>query len=63
MTTPANPATFDDLCGSLPSHHSEVMTAHEGRPTVAEQDRTHGAGLPPADHGVAEGPNKYGGGI
>ena len=63
MTTPANPATFDELCGALPSHHEEVLASHSGQPTIAEQDRTHGAGLPAPDHGVAEGPRKYGGAI
>jgi hypothetical protein len=33
-------------------HHREVMAAHSGQPTIAEQDRTHGAGLPPVDHGA-----------
>ena len=35
----------------LPTHQDEIMTAHEGRPTVAEQDRTHGAGIPPVARG------------
>lgn len=63
MTAPPDPGSFSDLCGSLPDHHSEVMASHSGQPTIAEQDRTHGAGLPAPDHGVAEGPRKYGGAI
>jgi hypothetical protein len=59
MTTP-DPADFGDLCGALPDHHSEVMTAHEGRPTVAAQDQRHGAGLPAPDHGQGD-KAKYGG--
>lgn len=59
MTTP-DPDSFAGLCGSLPGHHTEVMTAHEGRPTVAEQDRTHGAGLPAEDRGMSD-QQKYGG--
>jgi hypothetical protein len=61
VTTP-DPASFDDLCGGLPEHHGEVMTAHEGRPTVETQAATHGAGRPAVDNGLAEGPRKYGGG-
>jgi hypothetical protein len=33
------------------THRQEVMASHEGRPTVAQQDRTHGAGLPAEDRG------------
>jgi hypothetical protein len=43
--------SWESLCGSLPSHQDEVMAAHTGLPTVAEQDRTHGAGLPAEDRG------------
>jgi hypothetical protein len=59
MTTP-DPATFADLCGGLPDHHGELMTAHEGRPTVSTQDERHGAGLPAADYGMTD-KAKYGG--
>ena len=38
----------------LPDHDTEVMAAHEGRPTVAEQALTHGAGVPDIDHGVPD---------
>jgi hypothetical protein len=45
------PDSFDDLRGGLPGHADELMTAHEGQPTVEVQDRTHGAGLPAVDNG------------
>jgi hypothetical protein len=60
VTTP-DPATFDDLCGGLPDHHGEVMTAHEGRPTISTQDERNGAGLPAANYGMSD-KAKYGGG-
>ena len=44
----------------LPDHAAEVMAAHEGRPTVAEQALTHGAGIPDIDHGTSDS-EKYGG--
>jgi hypothetical protein len=47
------PATFDDFDG--PRHEDEVMTAHQGAPSIAVQDRTHGAGLPAPDHGSNAG--------
>jgi hypothetical protein len=59
--TSSDPASFADLCGSLPDHHTEVVTAHEGRPTISTQDKTHGAGMPAADHGMSD-QAKYGGG-
>jgi hypothetical protein len=43
---------FAAITPGLPQHQDEVMAAHEGRPTIAEQDRTHGAGLPAADMGT-----------
>ncbi len=36
----------------LADHEAAMATGHEGRPTVAEQDRTHGAGLPEPDLGI-----------
>jgi hypothetical protein len=33
-------------------HGDEVMAAHQGQPSIAVQDRTHGAGIPAADHGL-----------
>ena len=35
----------------LPYHEDEVLAAHEGQSSIAEQDRTHGAGLPAVDRG------------
>ncbi len=40
---------------SLPTHQDEIMASHEGQPTVAEQDRTHGVGLPDIDLGTSPG--------
>jgi hypothetical protein len=62
MSTP-DPASFADLCGSLPDHHAEIVTAHKGRPTVSTQDERNGAGRPAVDTGLAEGPRKYGGAV
>jgi hypothetical protein len=59
VTTPG-PETFDDLCGSLPDHATEVMTSHRGQPGLQEQDRTHGTGRPAVDNGLSE-EQKYGG--
>ena len=48
-------ATIEDAAAvmspGLPGHAAEVMAAHGGQPTIAEQDQTHGAGLPAVDHG------------
>jgi hypothetical protein len=38
----------------LPTHQDELMSAHEGRPTVAEQNVTHGAGIPAVDKGCED---------
>jgi len=35
----------------LPTHDMEIMASHEGRPTVATQDRVNGAGIPAVDNG------------
>ena len=51
--------TWPGLAGGLPTHWDEVMAAHTGRPVLAEQDRTHGAGIPAADRGADE-KAKYG---
>jgi hypothetical protein len=48
MTSPE----FEALSPGLPSHRDEVMTGHPGQPSVEEQDATHGAGAPVADHGT-----------
>jgi hypothetical protein len=45
----------------LPDHDTEVMASHEGLPTVAEQNQTHGAASPQPDHGIPDD-EKYGGG-
>ena len=50
MTT--QPVTWEGLQGSLPGHEDELRCAHEGRPTMTEQDATHGAGLPAEDRGT-----------
>jgi hypothetical protein len=42
--------TIADLGADL--HSREVMAAHEGQPSIAVQDRTHGAGIPATDHGL-----------
>jgi hypothetical protein len=60
VTTSADPDSFDDLRGALPSHHEELLVGHEGRPTVSTQDRRHGAGKPAPDRGAGE-EQKYGG--
>jgi hypothetical protein len=39
----------------LPTHADEIMASHEGRPTVATQDRVNGAGLPAVDDGPDPG--------
>jgi hypothetical protein len=36
---------------ALPTHQDELAVAHEGRPTLAEQDKTHSPGLPAVDLG------------
>ncbi|HEY3034876.1 MAG TPA: hypothetical protein VGJ54_09475 [Streptosporangiaceae bacterium] len=36
---------------ALPDHNSEVVAAHQGAPSVAEQSRTHGAPAPAVDKG------------
>ena len=43
-----------DLAGDLPVHQDEVETAHQGEPSPAVQDKTHGAPRPPEDRGVAD---------
>jgi hypothetical protein len=32
-------------------HTTEVLAAHSGQPSIAVQDKTHGAGLPAVDRG------------
>ena len=57
MTTPADPQSFSDICGDLPDHASEVMTAHQCVPGPAQQAYK----KPPVDNGPPTGPDKYGG--
>jgi hypothetical protein len=45
-------ADFEAISPGLPCHQDELEVAHEGRPTVAEQILTHGAGMPAVDEGV-----------
>jgi hypothetical protein len=59
MTAPPNPG-WADLRGSLPDHHTEIVTSHQGRPTEQVQGQRHGAGKPAPDHGAGE-EQKYGG--
>jgi hypothetical protein len=42
---------------ALPDHHSEIMAAHSGLPSIETQDRRNGAGIPALD----KGPNPRGG--
>ena len=51
MTTPAADGGWEELCGALPDHATEVMTAHGGQPSPAVQSATHGVGLPAEDRG------------
>jgi hypothetical protein len=54
-TTPnPNPESFDELRGSLPDHHTEVMTAHQS--STVPNTPASGAGRGPTDE------QKYGGG-
>jgi len=51
MTTPG-PVMWAELQGSLPGHDDEMQAAHEGRPTLAEQNARNGAGIPAVDRGL-----------
>ena len=61
MTNPDPDGDWDALCGDLPSHQDALMDGYGGgQPSVAEQDRTHGApliggGLPAVDNGPRPG--------
>lgn len=52
-------AEFEAISPGLPAHQDEVMAAHQGAPSIAVQDATHGAGLPAADKGQDDR-SKYG---
>jgi hypothetical protein len=47
--------SWQDLSGDLPAHSDEIMAAHSGQPTIAEQSATHGAPLPRVDNGPDPG--------
>jgi hypothetical protein len=44
--------SWEDLAGDLPAHADEVMAAHQGAPSIAEQNASHGAPAPPGDRGA-----------
>ena len=46
-------------CAGLPVHQDEVMSAHQGAPSIAVQNATHGAPAPEPDYG-ADDRTKYG---
>jgi hypothetical protein len=48
----STPEAWAELRGGLPDHATEVMAAHQGAPSIGEQDRTHGAPLPAEDRGA-----------
>jgi len=52
-------AEFEAISPGLPAHQDEVMTAHQGAPSIAQQNATHGSGLPPLDKGGPQGAAKY----
>jgi hypothetical protein len=56
---PVTADQFEAISPGLPSHQDEVLAGHEGRPTVAEQAVSHGAGIPAADNGMTD-QQKYG---
>jgi hypothetical protein len=51
--------TWDDVAAGLPVHDDEVMSSHDGRPSIEVQNTSHGAGTPAPDHGASE-QEKYG---
>jgi hypothetical protein len=55
------PATFDAIDPGQLRHDDEIKAGYRPSPTLAEQDRTHGAGLPAEDCGMSD-EAKYGGG-
>lgn len=57
-----NVANFADDAGGeqgLPDHQAEMLAGYRPTPTIAEQDASHGAGLPAEDHGISD-QAKYG---
>ena len=68
MTTPRHPVTgqfttgdWSALCGALPSHQDALMDGYHPQPTIAEQNSTHGAGMPAVDRGWPSDKAKYAG--
>jgi hypothetical protein len=55
MATVRHPATGQYVAADppLPTHQDELMSSHEGRPTVAEQNVRNGAGIPAVDNGTS----------
>jgi hypothetical protein len=56
--------SWDSLCGSLPSHQDALMDSYGGgEPSIAVQDKSHGAGIPAVDRGpeitVVDGVRRY----
>jgi len=45
-----------DCALPVSQHHQAVLAASLGEPSLAVQDRTHGAGLPAAGNGPGPGP-------
>jgi hypothetical protein len=57
VTTPDDTqADWSEMCGSLPSHQDEIVTAHQGTPGT-------GIPAPAVDHGPPVDSTKYSGGI
>ena len=54
-------AEFEAISPGLPSHQTEVEASHEGAPSVAVQNATHGAPSPAPDYGMSDA-EKYSGG-
>jgi hypothetical protein len=46
------PLSWEDVRGGLPEHQAEIMASYPGQPTIEQQDRQNGAGLPPVDKGT-----------
>jgi hypothetical protein len=44
--------SWEDLAAGLPTHQDELETAHQGAPSLAVQDATHGAPAPAEDRGM-----------
>jgi hypothetical protein len=51
---PVSSAEFESISPGLPAHQDEVMAAHQGAPSIAVQNATHGAPAPPVDNGTSD---------